>query len=69
MKVGAGRIRGGQKPVEIHAGVFARRVPLDVRLAVHVEGGRTDHAEHFAGFVVVNAHRSLIAAQRLEGGG
>ena len=64
---GAGGIGGLEKPVQVHTGVGAGGVPLDVRHIVRVVGGGGDGTKDLTGFVIVHRHGALPAQQSVQG--
>ena len=64
---GAGGIGGLKKPVQVHTGVGAGGVSIDVRHIVRVVGGGGDGTKDLTGFVIVHRHGALSAQQSVQG--
>lgn len=64
---GARRIGRVKEAVEIHAVIRACLVARDVGDVVGIVAGAGHGAQNFAGFVVIDAHCAVIAAERLQG--
>ena len=60
--------RRPQHPVDEHA-FIGRVVVPNLRRVLGVEGGRGNHAQNLAGFIIVDSHRPPPAVQSAVGGG
>ena len=65
---GAGRVGRVKEAVEVHAVIIAGLVARDIGDIVRVIARAGHGAEDLAGFVVIDAHRAVVAAEGLQRG-